>query len=528
MRSLSWRLTLRVIAVLSWIVAIAWLIVDPGFEPLLAFLTGAAAFLGSFVARERGLTSESLLRQLAQRVNMHELIKCIKPGTAYVHDWVARSFTYYPPIRGIIDIVIEAINDNNRLLAANGLEILVSLAERICGDDENIAKELHNLNKMREYRLRIASKIASPRLFCKIRWKESGDIRPIFVIWYFSSLFFGLYDLVKDQNDLALLCIKGIEASLQNNIYEVGEWWWEEIEAIILFAVKNNHPTHIEEIANLFYKYPSLSHFSRRDLRSEEIQEFFHSSRIDGCTLGYLERIIRTIIDGGIDPRPLGQMIQFALLTATLSILHEETGTGGLAADALILFSKSVIEIENTSWPDKENIFPDNVVNTCVHDFEQAATFIVWQVYKSGFAESNDWWESFTRYYLIHSCVRPLGNYLFAEEWGNLLPSLLSTARYITEVEILAGGKLRKFTNHNKNSSDTIANMFKEWFEHCPSYSAGEREWRNNADLVVKTICRSADTIRHHNQQAFLTYCRSLEEAFESTYVWPEMSKCLQ
>jgi len=62
MRSLPWRLALRVIAVLSWIVSIAWLIVDPGFEPLLAFLAGAAALLGSFAAREGGLTPEQRLR----------------------------------------------------------------------------------------------------------------------------------------------------------------------------------------------------------------------------------------------------------------------------------------------------------------------------------------------------------------------------------------------------------------------------------------------------------------------------------
>jgi len=72
MRSLTWRRTLRVIAVLSWIVAIAWLIVDPGFEPLLAFLTGAAAFLGSFAARESGLTREQRLRN---RRAMLELVK---------------------------------------------------------------------------------------------------------------------------------------------------------------------------------------------------------------------------------------------------------------------------------------------------------------------------------------------------------------------------------------------------------------------------------------------------------------------
>jgi len=57
MRSLSWRLSLRVIAVLSWLVAILWLIIQPGFEPLLAFLTGVAAFLGSFAVSDAPITS---------------------------------------------------------------------------------------------------------------------------------------------------------------------------------------------------------------------------------------------------------------------------------------------------------------------------------------------------------------------------------------------------------------------------------------------------------------------------------------
>jgi hypothetical protein len=50
--SVSWRLTLRVIAVLSWIVSLIWFIAQPGFEPLLAFLSGTAAFLGSFAASD--------------------------------------------------------------------------------------------------------------------------------------------------------------------------------------------------------------------------------------------------------------------------------------------------------------------------------------------------------------------------------------------------------------------------------------------------------------------------------------------
>jgi energy-coupling factor transporter ATP-binding protein EcfA2 len=48
----SWRLTLRVIAVLSWLVSVLWLIVDPGFEPLVAFLGGTAVFLGSFAVSD--------------------------------------------------------------------------------------------------------------------------------------------------------------------------------------------------------------------------------------------------------------------------------------------------------------------------------------------------------------------------------------------------------------------------------------------------------------------------------------------
>lgn len=48
----SWRLTLRVLAVLSWIVSILWLIIDPGYEALLAFLGGVAAFLGAFAVSD--------------------------------------------------------------------------------------------------------------------------------------------------------------------------------------------------------------------------------------------------------------------------------------------------------------------------------------------------------------------------------------------------------------------------------------------------------------------------------------------
>ena len=52
MRSRTWSLTLAAIAILSFVIALAWFLIAPGFEPLLALLTGVATLLGSFVVRE--------------------------------------------------------------------------------------------------------------------------------------------------------------------------------------------------------------------------------------------------------------------------------------------------------------------------------------------------------------------------------------------------------------------------------------------------------------------------------------------
>lgn len=401
------------------------------------------------------------------------------------------------------------------------------MAERICIDDEEIARELHDLNQTNEYMLKIASKLASKRLLWIIRWR-TVRIRPIFITGYFSSLFFGLYDLVKDrdENDLAFLCIKGIEASLQNSVFEMGRWWWEKIDENISYAIKNNHPTHIQEIANLFYEHQPLAYYGRAQLQFEEIQEIRHSYRVNDFVPYYLERIIKTIIDGAIDPRPLAQILLFLLLTAKLSVLREETDR--VAVEALALFSKSIIKMENTLWPDKEYTDPYNVTYSCIPEFAQTAEFMVRQVYKSGFTKIDDWRGSFVTSHSVISCIRPLGSFLFAKEWLNLFYPLLSAARYIAEVEILAEGKLQKSTTYSINSSDTIARMFREWFESCPNYPNERGEWRNNADLIVKTICLSASTIRNSDQQAFLTYRRSLEETFEGTYIWHNISTCLQ
>lgn len=47
MRGRKWRLTLRVITVQIWIVSAIWLIAEPGFEPLIGFLTGVFTLIAS-------------------------------------------------------------------------------------------------------------------------------------------------------------------------------------------------------------------------------------------------------------------------------------------------------------------------------------------------------------------------------------------------------------------------------------------------------------------------------------------------
>lgn len=47
-RGRNWQFVLRAVAVLSWVVAVVWFLVEGGFEPLLAVLSGVAFFLGSF------------------------------------------------------------------------------------------------------------------------------------------------------------------------------------------------------------------------------------------------------------------------------------------------------------------------------------------------------------------------------------------------------------------------------------------------------------------------------------------------
>ena len=80
MLSISKRLILQVIAVVFWIVSIAWYHSEPGFEPLITVLAGIAALIRSFSVSDVpviSLTSEKTksTREERERQDMLELVK---------------------------------------------------------------------------------------------------------------------------------------------------------------------------------------------------------------------------------------------------------------------------------------------------------------------------------------------------------------------------------------------------------------------------------------------------------------------
>ena len=59
MPKMSWRLLLRIIAVISWLVSITWLISNPCVEALSSFLGGLVALIGSFVVGDAPISIPS-------------------------------------------------------------------------------------------------------------------------------------------------------------------------------------------------------------------------------------------------------------------------------------------------------------------------------------------------------------------------------------------------------------------------------------------------------------------------------------
>jgi hypothetical protein len=67
MRSFSWRLILRVITVLSWVLAILWFVAEPGYEPLIAVVAGIGTLLGSFAVSDTPITEYRPTPEQSQR-----------------------------------------------------------------------------------------------------------------------------------------------------------------------------------------------------------------------------------------------------------------------------------------------------------------------------------------------------------------------------------------------------------------------------------------------------------------------------
>jgi len=77
MRSFSWRLILRVITFISWVLAILWFIAEPGYEPLIAVVAGIGTLLGSFAASNAPITEykPTTEQRLRNRRAMLELVR---------------------------------------------------------------------------------------------------------------------------------------------------------------------------------------------------------------------------------------------------------------------------------------------------------------------------------------------------------------------------------------------------------------------------------------------------------------------
>jgi energy-coupling factor transporter ATP-binding protein EcfA2 len=76
MPKMSWRLLLRIIAVIACIVSIAWFIHKPGFGPLVSFLSGVLALIGSFVVSDAPISITSEKAKSAREVrNRHAMLK---------------------------------------------------------------------------------------------------------------------------------------------------------------------------------------------------------------------------------------------------------------------------------------------------------------------------------------------------------------------------------------------------------------------------------------------------------------------
>lgn len=91
MPSISQRLILRAIAAISWLISIAWFISEPGFGPLLAFLTGTAALIGSFAASDAPISIPTFEKTKSDREKRNRLAMLKLVKDSWVKDVLEKS-----------------------------------------------------------------------------------------------------------------------------------------------------------------------------------------------------------------------------------------------------------------------------------------------------------------------------------------------------------------------------------------------------------------------------------------------------
>jgi len=479
---------------------------------VLLVLIGAECLVNYLNNVAKGTTTEELLRQLGKSVKVRDIEQLLTQRWGSTPSWISSGFVNYGPLRGIVDIAAEAIGDHNRLLAADALKTMINLAEGADNELRNtVSRNKLARDKLRGYLDRIGARGSPLR---KAAWWRLGyEVKPIDIRSYYSTLFFELYKVARDQGepDVSLLCVRGVRAATGDCVFEMRDWWWTELKTAFLDAVRKGWGLLAKEIAEII----NGQFFVNESEITQPLNE--NLSKAAAFRLHHIEEMIRASIGKTAFREPLMDLLESLLSIANFTVTREETG--GTAADALRLLRELLIEIGNsTSQEGDWGYFGDSIIQNCMFKGFRTFEFVSVQPYRLGFAKKDEWWANFPSTYLVDSCMKPLGTFFFSREWGNVVAGLSSVASRVAKNVILVGTAMSK-PGYDEYVIESIVGMFKEWFDACPELLDGGIP-RNNADLVAKAICRSANHIRQRDERAFTRFINVLKRHFKDTYLW--------
>jgi len=115
---ISWRLPLQVIAILTILVSLAWFFFSPGFELLLALLTGIATLIATFIGGPQG-TSETLYPPSIEGSRLYSAT-CGNKGLDLAQQRLAISTAFGTYFAGLLE------RDNNYVLLKGQIDAPVS------------------------------------------------------------------------------------------------------------------------------------------------------------------------------------------------------------------------------------------------------------------------------------------------------------------------------------------------------------------------------------------------------------------